>query len=69
MNYLLVFLFSMAFGQQSEFCEGFEKGYKSVKGTVVVVPVCPVAPVPGPDSDYYLEGVKKGAEEGEDDDE
>ncbi|MFD9897355.1 hypothetical protein [Mesorhizobium sp. NPDC059025] len=30
---------------QSEFCSGFEEGFKSVKGDMAMVPMCPIAPI------------------------
>jgi len=44
----------------SDFCAGFEMGYKTVKGNMVVVPVCPVAPVTPVGSTPYQEGIKAG---------
>ena len=30
---------------QDEFKAGFEEGYKSIKGDMVLVPLCPLAPL------------------------
>src|SRR5580765_5336896 len=30
---------------QDEFCAGFSEGYKSIKGDMVLVPLCPLAPL------------------------
>ena len=51
---------SIAFAGQAEFCAGFEEGYKSIKGDLVVVPVCPVAPVTPVGSTDFREGIKAG---------
>lgn len=45
---------------QDDFRQGFEQGYKSVKGNLVVVPVCPVAPVTPVGSTAFQEGIKAG---------
>ena len=45
---------------QDDFRSGFEEGYKSVKGDLVVVPVCPVAPVTPVGSTPFREGLKAG---------
>lgn len=45
---------------QSEFCAGFSEGYKSIKGDLVIVPVCPVAPVTPVGSTDFREGIKAG---------
>ena len=50
---LLVFSPSIAFA--SDFCDGFEKGYQSVKGDMALVPFCPFEPFVMTDkSDYQL---------------
>ena len=62
MKKFLVF-FGLTFGSisfGSEFCDGFEEGYKIVKGNIVVVPVCPVAPVTPVGSTPFREGIKAG---------
>lgn len=51
---------STAFAGQAEFCAGFEEGYKSIKGDLVVVPVCPVAPVTPVGSTDFRERIKAG---------
>ena len=45
---------------QSEFCAGFEFGYKLVRGNNVIVPICPIAPITPIGSTPYQEGVKAG---------
>ena len=44
----------------SDFCRGFEVGYRSIKGDLVVLPVCPVEPVTPVGSNPYREGLKIG---------
>jgi hypothetical protein len=46
----------------SEFCAGFEMGYKTIKGNNVIVPICPIAPITPIGSTPYQEGIKKGME-------
>ncbi len=45
---------------QSEFCAGFEEGYKSIKGDMVIVPICPIAPITPIGSTDFREGLKAG---------
>ena len=45
---------------QEEFCAGFSEGYKTVKGSMVIVPICPVAPVTPVGSTPFREGIKAG---------
>ena len=52
---------SICFG--SEFCEGFEEGYKTVKGDVGLVPMCPLEPLTPLGSTPYREGIKAGIKE------
>lgn len=35
----------VAHASQDEFCAGFSEGYKSIKGDMVMVPMCPMAPM------------------------
>lgn len=44
----------------SEFCKGFEVGYKTVKGNSVIVPICPIPPITPIGSTPYQEGIKAG---------
>jgi len=44
----------------SEFCDGFEIGYKTVKGNHVMVPMCPWEPMTPMGSTPYQEGLKAG---------
>ena len=48
------------FADRDEFCQGFEEGYKSIMGDLVVVPVCPVEPVTPVGSTSFREGIKAG---------
>ena len=41
----------------SAFCDGFEEGYKTIKGDMVIVPICPIAPIGSTD---FREGIKAG---------
>lgn len=53
-----------AFAQRDEFCDGFEEGWKTVKGSLTIVPICPVAPVTPVGSTAYREGLKAGVRAG-----
>lgn len=44
----------------SEFCDGFSEGYKTIKGDMVIVPICPIAPITPIGSTEYREGIKAG---------
>jgi len=44
----------------SEFCDGFEMGYKTIKGNNVYVPYCPYEPYTPYGSTPYQEGLKAG---------
>ena len=48
------------FAGQDEFCAGFEEGYKSIKGNLVIVPICPIAPITPIGSTDFREGIKAG---------
>lgn len=45
---------------QSEFCAGFEEGYKTVKGDIALVPMCPLEPITPIGSSPFREGLKAG---------
>lgn len=45
---------------QDDFKTGFEQGYKSVKGNLVLVPLCPLAPLTPLGSTPFQEGIKAG---------
>ena len=57
----LVAISSFAFaGPQDEFCAGFSEGYKTIKGDMVMVPMCPMAPMTPMGSTPFREGIKAG---------
>ena len=57
----LIAISSLAFaGPQEEFCAGFTEGYKSIKGDMVLVPLCPLAPLTPLGSTPFREGLKAG---------
>jgi hypothetical protein len=45
---------------QNDFCMGFTEGYKSIKGDMVMVPMCPLAPLTPLGSTDFREGIKAG---------
>jgi hypothetical protein len=45
---------------QNEFCTGFSEGYKSIRGNMVIVPICPIAPITPIGSTAFQEGIKAG---------
>lgn len=45
---------------RDEFCAGFSEGYKSIKGNMVMVPLCPLAPLTPLGSTPFREGIKAG---------
>jgi len=51
---------SFTYAGQDEFCAGFEEGYKTVKGNLVIVPICPIAPITPIGSTDFREGIKAG---------
>ena len=50
----------LAFANQGDFCAGFTEGYKTIKGDMVIVPICPIAPITPIGSTDYREGIKAG---------
>ena len=48
---------------KSPFCQGFEEGYKSVRGGVIV-PICPIPPPVPIGSTPFREGLKMGIQKG-----
>lgn len=50
----------LAYAGQDEFCTGFTEGYKSIKGDMVLVPLCPLAPLTPLGSTDFREGIKAG---------
>lgn len=55
----LVALSSPAYA--SNFCAGFEEGYKSFQSGFSMVPMCPLEPITPLGSNPYREGIKAGA--------
>lgn len=52
--------FSLNCFASTEFCQGFEIGYKTIKGNNVLVPICPIPPITPIASTPYQEGIKAG---------
>lgn len=50
----------LVYAGQDEFCAGFTEGYKSIKGDMVLVPLCPLAPLTPLGSNDFREGLKAG---------
>ena len=49
-----------AMADQAEFCAGFEQGYLAIKGSMVIVPICPIEPITPIGSTSFQEGIKAG---------
>jgi hypothetical protein len=45
---------------QGSFCAGFEEGFRSIKGNMVILPICPIAPITPIGSTPFREGIKAG---------
>ena len=43
-----------------EFCDGFEEGFKTVKGEYAAPPACPAEPATPATSTPFREGIKAG---------
>jgi hypothetical protein len=56
----LVVAFSHADVQPDGFCQGFEEGWKTLKGELAIVPICPIEPITPIGSTSYREGIKAG---------
>jgi hypothetical protein len=56
----LLLLISIGSAYASEFCDGFNEGYKTIKGNMVIVPICPIAPITPIGSTAFREGIKAG---------
>lgn len=56
----VMFLATVSGALASDFCDGFEIGYKTVKGNMVLVPLCPLEPLTPLGSTPYQEGLKAG---------
>ena len=46
--------------KKDSFEAGFEEGYKSIKGDMVLVPLCPLPPLTPLGSTDFREGIKAG---------
>lgn len=58
---LLLALPIAAHGQRkSEFCRGFEEGWKAIRGELALTPLCPVEPITPIGSTPFREGLKAG---------
>ena len=53
-------IFTMSVSAGDAFCVGFEEGYKTIKGDMVIVPICPIAPITPIGSTDFREGIKAG---------
>ena len=64
MKYMFLFTSLMAsttgFAAESQFCLGFEEGYKTIKGDMIIVPMCPMEPIIPIGSTPFREGIKAG---------
>jgi len=49
-----------AYADKSAFCTGFSEGYKTIKGNMVIVPICPIRPITPIGSTDFREGIKAG---------
>lgn len=56
----LLLTFSTYSLAESQFCAGFELGYKTVKGNMSLVPLCPLEPIAPLGSSPFQEGIKAG---------
>lgn len=45
---------------RNQFCSGFEEGYRSIKGSLAIVPLCPLMPIIPIGSTTYREGLLAG---------
>jgi hypothetical protein len=64
MKYLILIILLLTsintFASKSEFCTGFEEGYKSIKGDMILVPLCPLEPLTPIGTTPFREGIKSG---------
>lgn len=60
LSFFLITVSVQIFAGQAEFCAGFEEGYKSIKGNMVIVPICPIVPITPIGSTDFREGIKAG---------
>jgi hypothetical protein len=57
---IVVILVGTSTAFASQFCDGFEEGYKTVKGELVLLPICPLEPITPIGSTPFREGLKAG---------
>ncbi len=57
---VILFCFTSSTYAQSDFCKGFEEGWKAIMGDHVFVPVCPFEPFTPVNSTPFREGLKVG---------
>lgn len=57
---LATFSLPVLASEQTEFCNGYEVGYQTIKGNNAAVPACPAVPATPADSTPYQEGLKAG---------
>ncbi len=48
------------YANQDEFCAGFKQGFGSVKGNLVIPPICPIFTIPPIGISYFQIGITKG---------
>lgn len=48
----------------SDFCRGFEEGWKTIRGELASPPICPIEPVTPIGSNSFREGLKAGTAAG-----
>ena len=64
MKYVIILFSLFAFVgpafAESDFCKGFELGYKTIKGNGAFVPFCPFEPFTPFGSTPFQEGIKAG---------
>jgi hypothetical protein len=64
MKYAIILLSLFTFAgpalADSDFCNGFELGYNTIKGNMVIVPICPIEPITPIGSTPFQEGIKAG---------
>lgn len=57
---LLALTTSRIEAQAGAFCRGFDEGWKSLRGELVVPPICPIEPITPIGSTPFREGIKLG---------
>lgn len=56
---------SVSAQEKSKFCDGFAEGWKAVRGSLAIVPICPIEPITPAGSTSYREGIKAGMRAGQ----